>query len=308
MDAVRYRQVESRLWASLDAAPTEQWVRLRTADALVRVQEVGAGPPILFLHGGSVCGTCWAPLVARLAGFRCLVPDRPGCGLSDPLAEGLADIGRLQRFADELVADVLDALEIERAYVAATSFGGYMALRSAAAHVDRFSGLLLLGFPVGAPVGRTPFVMRFGGAPGTSQLMGAIPPTPRMVQTILKGIGLRDALENGQITPEMLDWFLSMLRDTDTMRNETGSLPRIMTLWKGMNDSVLLTDDLLERVVTPTHLLWGEHDPFGGADTARAFTARFPDADLELVAAAGHAPWMDDTTRAAEFVRRAVSN
>ncbi len=183
MDAARYREVEARLWSSLGAAPRERWVHLRTADAIVRVQELGEGPPMLFLHGGAVCGSCWAPLVARLAGFRCLVLDRPGCGLSDPLPAGLADIGRLQAFSDELVADVLDALDVEHAHVAATSFGGYMALRSAAAHPDRLDSLLLFGFPVGAPIGRTPFVMRFGGAPGTAQLMGAIPPNPRMVRT-----------------------------------------------------------------------------------------------------------------------------
>jgi pimeloyl-ACP methyl ester carboxylesterase len=102
----------------------------------------------------------------------------------------------------------------------------------------------------------------------------------------------------------MLDWFLSMLRDTDTMRNETSSLPRVMTFWRGMNDSVLLSSSLLERVTVPTYFLWGDADPFGGADTARGFAAHFPDHELEVMPGAGHAVWMDDADHAAGVTRR----
>ena len=43
------------------------------------------GIPVLFIHGGPTSGGTWAPLVPRVKGFRCLVLDRPGTGLSDPL-------------------------------------------------------------------------------------------------------------------------------------------------------------------------------------------------------------------------------
>ena len=49
---------------------------------------------------------------------------------------------QLGAFADTFVVDVLDALQIERAHLAATSFGGYTALHAVAAHpgrVDRFN-------------------------------------------------------------------------------------------------------------------------------------------------------------------------
>lgn len=304
MDEARYREAEERLWASVGAAPTERWLDLAHSDARVRVQEVGDGPPVLFVHGGSICGASWASLVAVLDGFRCIVLDRPGCGLSAPLAVGIDDVGRLATFADTLVPDVLDALSVDRARVAATSFGGYMALRSAAAHPDRFEQLLLFGFPVGAPIENTPLVMRLATVPWVSRMMLRVPPSPRMVRELLKGIGLRDALAAGRVTPEMLDWFLSMLRDTDTFRNETQSLPQLMTLVHGMNDSILLPVSLLERIRTPTFFLWGEADPFGGAATARAFVAHVPGAQLEVMPRAGHAVWMDDVDHAADVTRQ----
>ena len=125
-----------------------------------------------------------------------------------------------------------------------------------------------------------------------------------MARSILKGIGLREALEAGRITPEMVGWFLSLLRDTDTMRNEVRTLPPIMTMWRGMNEKVMLPRSVLDRVDTPSYFLWGEQDPFGGAETARSFVAGIDDAELELMPGAGHAVWMDDAEHAADVTRR----
>jgi pimeloyl-ACP methyl ester carboxylesterase len=55
---------------------------------------------------------------------------------------------------------------------------------------------------------------------------------------------------------------------------------------------------------TPTSFLWGDDDPFGGSDIARAFVALLPDAELELMPGAGHAVWMDDPENAAVTVRQ----
>jgi pimeloyl-ACP methyl ester carboxylesterase len=81
------------------------------------------------------------------------------------MATGLEDVDALARFADALVVDVFDAIGVERGHIAATSFGGYMGIRSAAAHPDRVDSLMLFGFPVGAPTGKTPLTMRIGSVP-----------------------------------------------------------------------------------------------------------------------------------------------
>ena len=57
-------------------------VQLDRTGVTVRVQEVGTGPPVVFVHGGSNGGASWARWSRRLDGFRCVVLDRPGCGLS----------------------------------------------------------------------------------------------------------------------------------------------------------------------------------------------------------------------------------
>ena len=306
MNEARYREAERRLWASEGVVPTEQRLRLARVGVTVRVQEVGEGPPVLFVHGGSNGGTSWALLVARLAGFRCILLDRPGCGLSDPLATSLRTVERLGAFADALIVDVLDALGIDKAHVVSTSLGGYVALRSAAAHPGRIRRIVEMGWSIGAPVGRTPLAMRLAGAPLIGRLMVSLPPNERIVRALLRNIGLKQAIESGRFSQEAIDWFLALLRDTGTMRNELASLPQLISPVRGLNRSLLLPASLLASIRTPVHFLWGEEDLYGGPEIARGFVGKVPGAELELMPG-GHAVWMDDPDRAASVTRRFLS-
>ena len=298
----RYRAAEARMWQSVGLTPTEQFLELRRTGVTVRAQEVGNGPPVVMVHGASNTGTSWAQLIAGLGDYRCIALDRPGCGLSPPHPTGFADIGRFEAFADDLIADVLDALGLDRGHVVATSFGGYMALRGAAAHPDRFDRMVLMGWSFGSPMVLVPFVMRVAAIPAIGRMMASMPANERAVRMIFKQVGLRQALEAGRVSPEMIGTFLALLRDTRTMRNELDAGPRLIRPIKGFNDEVLLSDDVLGRIRTPTYFLWGEEDPMGGPDIARAFAGRVPGAELELMPGAGHAVWIDDPDHAAKTV------
>jgi pimeloyl-ACP methyl ester carboxylesterase len=300
MNADRHRDVERRLWASIGLEPIEHVVHLNRLEANVRVQEVGDGPSILFVHGGSASGANWAPLVAHLDGYRCLLLDRPGCGLSAPLDVDLSDLDRFGAVAADLVADVLDGLDVPVAHVVATSLGGHYALRSAATHPDRIDRIVEFGFVPGAPLTRLPMSMRMATLPGVGRLMVTIPPTRGAIRMILRQLGMGPALQDGRISPEMFDWFHSLLRHTPTMRNETNS-PRALLRQRGTRRPVLPAE-LLAQVRSPTLFVWGETDPLGGVDVARSFVALVPGAVLELWPKTGHAPWMEHPERAAAVV------
>lgn len=90
MDLERHRRVEQALWASFGAARVERYVEVGPDGVRHRVQELGDGPPLVFVHGTSVTGTSFAPLAAQLGEHRCLVLDRAGCGFSDRLTVLLA--------------------------------------------------------------------------------------------------------------------------------------------------------------------------------------------------------------------------
>src|SRR6266545_6070627 len=109
----RYREAERELWKHHRLEPTERFLDLETQAVRVRVLEVGSGEPLLFVHGTVGQGS-WASLIQELPGFRSIVLERPGWGLSSAI-----DYSR-QEYRT-LVADVLrgalDALGLERAHV-----------------------------------------------------------------------------------------------------------------------------------------------------------------------------------------------
>lgn len=303
MDERRYREAEAALWTSMGLAPMEQFVASDGfTSGRIRVQEVGEGPPIVFVHGAMNAGASWASLVARLDGWRRIVVDRPGCGMSAPLDRRLADASDLDAFGGSFVVGVLDALGIERSHLIGSSFGGFFVLSAAARRPDRVDRVVTLGWSVGARIERTPPVMRIGMLPIVGKLMSRLPVNESMVRRMLGQIGLSGALRSGRFGPVELAWYTALLRDTATMRNEISGAPRLVTLG-GFNETTMLSARLLERIVAPTYMLWGTDDPMGGEATARQFAGAIGPARLEMMPDAGHAPWMDDPDFVADRVR-----
>jgi pimeloyl-ACP methyl ester carboxylesterase len=140
--AERYRHAEAALWSLYDLAPQERFIDLDSPRVRVRVQEIGSGPPILFIHGGVWPGAAFAALIRELGGFRCVVLDRPGCGLSSAL-----DYGKYhyKSVIVETLSRVLDSLGILSTHVVGQEVGAAWALALAAAHPIRCDRIVLTG-------------------------------------------------------------------------------------------------------------------------------------------------------------------
>ena len=130
--------------------------------------------------------------------------------------------------------------------------------------------LVLFGWSVGAPIAKTPLPMRLANVPGMTRLTTSMPVNRRTVTAMLKQIGLRGAVASGRFTTEMVDWFVALLRHTDTMRNEITASPRLITM-RGFNDDTLLPSSLLAQVHEAL-FLWGGDDPMGDAVVTSART------------------------------------
>jgi pimeloyl-ACP methyl ester carboxylesterase len=303
MDEKRYREVEQRLWrTTVGREPSERRIRLASTDTEVRVQEVGSGEPVVFIHGGQNAGATWAPLVEHLPGIRCLIVDRPGTGLSQDYvitAEALPRIGA--RF----VADVLDGLGLDRAGVVASSFGGHLALRSAAAHPERIDRMVQMGSPAAVPGETYPLFMRLMRHGLVRRVLRALPPNDRANRSIFRQIGHGASLDSGRIPDIVFEWYLALGRYTHTLAND-GRMMGAEILSR--LPQVTLSADLLAGVTTPTLFLWGSDDGFGGEDQARRFTTLIPGAELSIIDAAGHLPWLDEPVSAAGAIAGSLSS
>jgi pimeloyl-ACP methyl ester carboxylesterase len=299
MNESRYRASESGLWTALGRTPAERFVRLGPAGPRVRVQELGDGPPVLFIHGANTSGLSWATLAAKLRSFRCLLVDRPGTGLSDALP-GRIGTAELIQLGDTFVASLLDALEIERAHVVATSLGGFVALRGAARNPERFDRMVQFSWPAGAPTIRVPASMRLTAVPGVARIAAALPASPSTVRSIFRSVGHGPSLAAGRITADDIAAYLGLLRFTDTLRNDLALSRAAVSPLRGLNRA-LLPASVLARIHVPTLFIWGERDSFGDVEVARSVAAAIPHAKLEVLPGAGHAPWLDDLDRCARL-------
>ena len=104
--------------------------------------EEGTGEALFLLHGNAGSGRVWAKVISELAsGYRVIAHDRQGFGESDKSETG--SFGP-HDYADEL-ADLMDALTIEKAQVCGISFGGMVAQCFALNYPERVNGLVLVG-------------------------------------------------------------------------------------------------------------------------------------------------------------------
>ncbi|MGD8683426.1 MAG: alpha/beta hydrolase, partial [Chloroflexota bacterium] len=265
-------------------------------------QEVGAGEPVVLIHGGPNAGSIWAPLIEHLDGYRCLILDRPGTGLSDDYVIRAAD---LPAIGARFVPDVLDGLGLDRAHVIASSFGGHLALRSAAAHGDRFARMVQMASPAAVPGEHYPPFMRFMRSGLTRRILALLPPNDRANRSIFRQIGHGASLDHGRIPEIVLEWYLALGRYTNTMRNDGEMVGQEIL---GHLATVRLDEALLASVRVPTLFLWGDDDGFGGVDNGRRIASLLQHAELEPLPAAGHLPWLDDPLFAAQAVGRFLSS
>jgi len=292
---------EQRLWAAEGAVPTERRILLKGEGTHVRVQEVGEGTPVLFMHGGpGASGSVWASLAARLPGLRCILVDRPGTGLSDPLPIQRAQDVRPQ--SERLVVDILDALEVDRAHLVGSSHGGYMALLAGLRHPDRVDRTVLMGCPGFVEGMATTIADRIFLLPGMAWLIARLPTSERGLLNSFRGLGHGALIDAGGLKPEFVQMGLALMRHTPTMAEELKVMAKMGTTFRGFDPSLTIRDEELAYCRSPTLLYWGSKDPYGAGALARGLEAALPDAKLQLHDDFGHLPWLDDPELAATAV------
>jgi haloalkane dehalogenase len=113
----------------------------------------GAGEPVLMLHGNPSWSYYWRKLVLGLRdGYRCIVPDHIGMGLSDKPDDAAYDYTLTSRIDD--LERLLDSLDLgEKLTLAVHDWGGMIGFGWALKHAARIKRLVILNtaaFPLPA--------------------------------------------------------------------------------------------------------------------------------------------------------------
>jgi pimeloyl-ACP methyl ester carboxylesterase len=126
----------------------------------VHYRRVGSGPAVVLLHQSPKSSEELVPTMRMLAPhFTVLAPDRPGYGLSDPIAPPDSE-PEIDAFADA-VAEFFDGMGLEKACVYGLHTGAAIGTRFAARYPGRVLALVANGTLIKTPEERADFLAHY---------------------------------------------------------------------------------------------------------------------------------------------------
>lgn len=270
--------------------PAAEFVALRSGRRLAYAQ-IGdpAGTPVVLLHGlpGSRVQRHPDDSIATRLGLRVLMPDRPGCGLSDPDAKR-----RISDWVPDLAA-LLDHVGASRVALGAWSGGAPYACAAAAAMPERVSRLALVSpmSPLDRPgaLDDAPDFAKRGLklAQATPFLVGpAVASWHRRLlkdpQTVARTLSARLSRADRQLfdSPGLQQIFISMLLDATQQgpQGMTTELKLLTTPW-GVD---------LRSIAAPTTVWHGDDDRIVPTSMGRWMAGAIPGAVFRNVPGGGH--------------------
>ena len=255
-------------------------MRIELEGIALEVEDHGDGVPVVLLHGFPLSSEMWTPIrTAVEQAARLITPDLRGFGGSD---KPQGDYGM-----ETLAGDVLrlaDRIRVERFVLGGHSMGGYVALRLAAAHAERLTGLILIDTRASADtpegkVRRTVAIERIRRGEAAAFLDEFI---PNLLGESTRGRAPRLATELRALAAEVPDHVLAGC--LAGMRDRPDSV------------QVLSTLDLPALVIT------GQEDALAPPEVAHQMAAALPRGRLALVPLAGHTPSVERPIPTAEAI------
>jgi pimeloyl-[acyl-carrier protein] methyl ester esterase len=233
-------------------------------------QTSGTGPDLVLIHGWGLHGGIWDRFVPLLeAHFHVTCVDLPGHGRSGWQGEGTLDA---------MTEAVLSVVPASAAWLG-WSLGGLVATRAALMAPGKVTALVTIA--------SSPCFVR---KPGWQSAM-----LPVLLDTF--------AAELAQDYVRTLNRFLALQVRGSNRYGEVLKTLRALLLAHGEPDAaglraglqVLQTADLRDRlgdIDCPTLLIMGERDTLVPVNAGYAASELFPDVQLEVIAGAGHAPFI----------------
>jgi 4,5:9,10-diseco-3-hydroxy-5,9,17-trioxoandrosta-1(10),2-diene-4-oate hydrolase len=239
--------------------------------------DLGAGLPLLMLHGGGPGASSWSnfgPALPRFAeSFRTLLVDQPGFGQSDkpPVTSNYF------RFSSDYLVKLLDELQIEKVHLLGNSLGGGTATRFALSYPDRVGRLVLMG-----PGGLSLNLFHADPTEGVQRLMDfSMDPSRERLRAFISSMVVNQDLVTDELVEE---------RFADA--TAPGAMEAMRSMGASFWNPEWAEDGMLWREVhairKPTLLTWGREDRVNPLDGALVALKQIPRAQLHVFPNCGH--------------------
>lgn len=257
------------------SVPFSEYSRFAEVDGLrVHYQEKGSGVPVVLLHGFASSTYTWKDVFEPLSQkYRVIAVDLKGFGFS---AKPDGDYTR--RGQGQLVAHLLDRLNIEKAWICGNSMGGEIAVNVALQFPERVKGLVLIdsgGINVAGAASLVPGYLKVPVI--SSALTAVIMVSDRMVKRGLELSFYNDSL----VTPDRIAYYHRPLKTRDGQlaairaRQQAGEFP---------------VETQLDRINVPTLIIWGSDDEIVPVEAGQKFNSLINGSRLVIIDNCGHVP------------------
>jgi pimeloyl-ACP methyl ester carboxylesterase len=235
--------------------------------------EQGAGTPVLLIHG--YCGNAynWSDVFEELSkNFRVIAPDLPGFGKSGCPEKKTKPT--MIWYADFL-AEFLSQIGVEKAVVVGNSMGGSIATWLAIRHPERVDKLVLVD---SAGLKGGPMDLMKGFAEITAAKM-IIPLIHLIFPVNEKSLANVPPSERKRV--ELAEQrYGSDLRDCSS---------KVMK-WSAVSIGADYTEQELQKIQTPTLIIWGSNDDLLNVKYAEKFQQKIPGSQLAIIEGGVHTP------------------
>ena len=256
------------------------------------VQRMGAGPPLLLLHGTGAATHSWRDLMPRLAErFSVLAPDLPGHAFTSAQSARATSLPGMARALREL----LDGLGFEPAIVAGHSAGAALLARMALDGALPSARVLVALNGAFLPLGGLLRVMS-----PVAKLLAATPAVPQMIALRARGASAVERLIAGtgsSIDARGAELYARLMRDP-------GHVAGVLSMMANWNLAALPRQ--LDRLPMPLLLAVGTHDRTVPPEQALRIAARVPGARIVELPGLGHLAQEEDPAQVAGVILRAA--
>ncbi len=234
------------------------------------------GTPIVFLHGIPTSAYLYRDVMRGLhEEHDCIAFDWPGYGRSETPHGG--DYTHRAR-ADHLDA-LLELMDLEKVNLVVHDMGGPAGLLFAMENPDRIEKLVILNTTVFKRDYRPPLPALTQFVPGVRELVRPLFTRPLFDHFMKRGFGRPD-----RIPKEVLDNHWAIVRSGD-------GVTAMFESWAQMTegaDAIMTIRKEMAKFPHPVLVMFGAEDPFLPPANAERFARSFPDAQMHLIAGAGH--------------------
>jgi pimeloyl-ACP methyl ester carboxylesterase len=238
-------------------------------------QEIGQGPPVVFVHGLGASSLSW---IVNLAVFsrerRAIALDQVGHGRSAKPALNY----QIRDFV-QFLEQFLDNLQLRQVDLVGNSLGGWVSAHLALKRPDLVRRLVLVG-----SAGLRP-------SPALVNKLQTVPFAPRTIAQMRTMLSLC-FYDKPRYTSPLSVTISYLMRQLESSHSTVEAVLQAV-----LNDPDAWLNEHLPKLQLPTLLLWGQEDELVPVSMGEEFAAGLPQAQLVVFDQCGHVPQIEKAAR-----------